>query len=203
MWVFNYSDYDDEEEDTDDYDDENFEDDDEFEDDLEDPYGEDEDLFEDEEPDFYGSKKKKKKKRRQSNKTPTSGALMVLAVAKEWAKAIKARADTKKYVNVKKMNSLARRLMCKRTFFVCPKCGLGSIYTEPVDSGHIFKSLKRFISGKEYDPTKETRWVCLNPGCRCFYVRTRTKFKMKETGGGELETAHFLPCDVPPFTIMY
>lgn len=61
MGVFNYSDYDDEEEDTDDYDDENFEDDDEFKDDLEDPYGEDEDLFEDEEPDFYGSKKRKRK----------------------------------------------------------------------------------------------------------------------------------------------
>lgn len=155
------------------------------------PYGKDEDFDGDDDEksgkDKDSDEKEEKKANKENDKKGNSDISQKSAKSK---------------LNVAKMIREGNSLKVIRTTRSCPFCKKMSIFTEPPGSMLSRGALQMIVSPLTFGvvpSVRKTRYICLNPSCKAYFTKTRTRFVDSPTLDGALVTSHYLDTPRNPF----
>ena len=124
---------------------------------------------------------------------------------------IKAEAQVGKRRNSKKPNTRAMVAKAKELKAMpcpyprdCPTCKQKSIFYEPVGPMAFRLMISYILSAITFGatPIRKTRYVCLNPKCKSYYVTSGTRFIDNPIDfGGALLYSHLIQVDKNPFRL--
>lgn len=166
-----------------------------------DPFGENEDPQDDEYENYESDNEDKEDKKTKNNKQKGKNG------NKEDGKAQVKGGLVSRKPDEGAMNREAAKLKCPgRTRRRCPFCKQHSIYYEPMGPMMTRTTAQFIISTLTFNSInawRNTRYVCLNPKCKAYYVKTATRFIDSPTWDGALMTSHWLDTPRNPFSLKF
>lgn len=155
------------------------------------PYGIDEDFDDDDDKEFAKDKESEEKKEKKASKENDKKGNSDIS-----------QKSAKSRLNVGKMIREGNSLKVIRTTRSCPFCKKMSIFTEPPGSALSRGALQMIVSPFTLGVVpsmRKTRYICLNPSCKAYFTKTKTRFIDSPTLDGAIVTSHYLDTPRNPF----